>query len=216
MVDYAEDFIPFFTTYNQEADVSFQDITQLNSTTINNNNSTISENDDDEEIPDKESAPQKWRHQPSSFLEQFPSKTNHTSTIKAVNTINTGLWNKEECRLFIKGLIIYGTQWKKFEHIIHSRSIRQIRSHAQKFFDVLRREIKYSDSINEINNNIQTYFTQLLGEEIRLKNQLYSILRNTIFNNIQLSHQTIIQSGEVKSNKCKYFLIEKVAKINNK
>lgn len=44
-----------------------------------------------------------------------------------------GRWNEEEHMLFLKGLEIYGKSWKKISQIVKTRTVVQIRTHAQKY-----------------------------------------------------------------------------------
>eukprot|EP01032_Pedospumella_encystans_P014865 gene14865-17049_t len=46
----------------------------------------------------------------------------------------TGRWTPEEHRLFLEGIMLYGKDWKKMQPLIKSRSLVQIRTHAQKVF----------------------------------------------------------------------------------
>jgi SHAQKYF class myb-like DNA-binding protein len=47
---------------------------------------------------------------------------------------NTGRWTAEEHRLFLQGLELHGKGWKKIAGLIKSRTVVQIRTHAQKYF----------------------------------------------------------------------------------
>ena len=47
---------------------------------------------------------------------------------------NTGRWTQEEHLKFIDGILEYGNEWKKVQSLIKTRSSTQARSHAQKFF----------------------------------------------------------------------------------
>jgi len=51
-----------------------------------------------------------------------------------------GRWTKDEHDKFIKALKIYGKEWSKVQAFIKTRSSGQIRSHAQKFFDQLKKK----------------------------------------------------------------------------
>jgi SHAQKYF class myb-like DNA-binding protein len=44
---------------------------------------------------------------------------------------NTGRWTAEEHRLFLQGLEQHGKGWKKIASLIQSRTVVQIRTHAQ-------------------------------------------------------------------------------------
>lgn len=50
---------------------------------------------------------------------------------------NTGRWTGEEHRLFLQGLEQHGKGWKKIASLIKSRTVVQIRTHAQKYFQKL-------------------------------------------------------------------------------
>jgi SHAQKYF class myb-like DNA-binding protein len=43
-------------------------------------------------------------------------------------------WTPEEHRLFLEGIMLYGKDWKKMQPLIKTRSLVQIRTHAQKVF----------------------------------------------------------------------------------
>jgi SHAQKYF class myb-like DNA-binding protein len=45
-----------------------------------------------------------------------------------------GRWTTEEHELFLQGVLLYGRQWRKMQPLIKTRSIVQIRTHAQKVF----------------------------------------------------------------------------------
>lgn len=49
----------------------------------------------------------------------------------------TGRWTHEEHELFIKGLRLHNKQWKLIAELIQTRTIVQIRTHAQKYFQKL-------------------------------------------------------------------------------
>ena len=100
--------------------------------------------------------------------EYFPKclnpKLNHDSYLH--NHAITGRWKFKEHIQFLEGLDKYGVNWKKIRPLIKTRTIDQIRSHAQKFFMKLK-QVKdeqlgidfTSDNINSIRdmiNNIKS------------------------------------------------------------
>ena len=58
---------------------------------------------------------------------------------------NTGRWTAEEHRLFLQGLDQHGKGWKKIASLIKSRTVVQIRTHAQKYFQKLSKARQNGD-----------------------------------------------------------------------
>ena len=50
-----------------------------------------------------------------------------------------GRWTIEEHKKFIEGIIKFGNNWKKIQKYISTRTATQARSHAQKFFDKIKK-----------------------------------------------------------------------------
>ena len=101
------------------------------------------------------------------------------------NEYNTGRWTNEEHEKFIEGLLKFGNEWKKVESIIKTRSSTQARSHAQKFFLRMKKEINQkiiSDKnlliqhIINTNNNLKIY-TKLTQEQ---KEKLFSFILSNL------------------------------------
>lgn len=46
----------------------------------------------------------------------------------------TGRWTKSEHDRFIKGFEKYGKKWTEVQKVVKTRSLTQVRSHAQKVF----------------------------------------------------------------------------------
>jgi len=51
--------------------------------------------------------------------------------------VSTGRWTSEEHNLFLLGLKKYNKQWKSIAELVKSRTVVQIRTHAQKYFQKL-------------------------------------------------------------------------------
>mmetsp|Transcript_12421 Transcript_12421/g.12478 ORF Transcript_12421/g.12478 Transcript_12421/m.12478 type:complete len:103 (+) Transcript_12421:2-310(+) len=47
---------------------------------------------------------------------------------------NKGRWNAEEKKKFTDALNLYGKDWAKIKNYISTRTLVQVRSHAQKYF----------------------------------------------------------------------------------
>lgn len=52
---------------------------------------------------------------------------------------NTGRWSEEEHRVFLNGLEEHGKQWKLIASMIGTRTVVQVRTHAQKYFQKMER-----------------------------------------------------------------------------
>ena len=64
-----------------------------------------------------------------------PERTSKVAENKPLETV--GRWTDEEHAAFVKGLEIHGKEWKKIAKMIPTRSVVQIRTHAQKYFQKL-------------------------------------------------------------------------------
>lgn len=151
----------------------------------NNNNSTISEVDDGEQ--QCKSLPKLSSNNHRKLFKTIAVLPKYKSSAKAVKSkYENGRWKKVECLLFMKGLLLYGIQWQKLKHLISTRSVEQIRSHAQKVFGVLHKVIHHKNNIHKVNRDIHKYFTRVLGEDIRPKGDFYRIMRDSICKTDQL------------------------------
>ncbi|CAN0096335.1 unnamed protein product [Scytosiphon promiscuus] len=58
---------------------------------------------------------------------------------------NTGRWTYDEHRLFLRGLELHGKGWKKIASLIKTRTVVQIRTHAQKYFQKIAKAKQNGD-----------------------------------------------------------------------
>ncbi|CAM9639177.1 unnamed protein product, partial [Pylaiella littoralis] len=58
---------------------------------------------------------------------------------------NTGRWTYDEHRLFLRGLELHGKGWKKIASLIRTRTVVQIRTHAQKYFQKIAKAKQNGD-----------------------------------------------------------------------
>ena len=72
-------------------------------------------------------------------------KTSHSSNeinneikINSNNINNRGKWSEDEKNKFIEGIALHGTNWKKVQNLIKTRSEVQIRAYSQNFFRKLK------------------------------------------------------------------------------
>lgn len=89
---------------------------------------------------------------------------------------STGRWTHQEHLLFIEGLKIHGKNWKKVESFIGTRTGTQIRSHAQKFFNRIKKEFSTDDPSKYVIDNmgddeIRKIILEHCGEEISNLNE---------------------------------------------
>jgi SHAQKYF class myb-like DNA-binding protein len=61
-----------------------------------------------------------------------------------------GRWTEEEQAAFIDGLRKYGKNWKKISQMVKTRTLTQIRTHAQKFFKKAAKEKLLQDSSMQV------------------------------------------------------------------
>lgn len=87
-----------------------------------------------------------------SFINAFDSldeKSGENSKDKNYSCFehfNQGRWSSEEHKKFIEALFLYGNEWKRVQVYIKTRSSSQARSHAQKFFQKLKADLKIPSS----------------------------------------------------------------------
>lgn len=73
--------------------------------------------------------------------------------LKKTSKYNSGRWTQEEHLKFIDGILEYGNEWKKVQSLIKTRSSTQARSHAQKFFLRIKKNLNITDIPSTQNEN---------------------------------------------------------------
>lgn len=81
-----------------------------------------------------------------------------------------GRWTNNEHRLFLEGLIKYGNEWKMVQKHIKSRSSTQARSHAQKFFIRIKKNISNEKNPETIKRKIHQIFREEMQDEFNPDN----------------------------------------------
>ena len=117
-------------------------------------------------------------------LKNNSSKENENSESNP-NEYHSGRWTNEEHQKFIEGILKYGNEWKRVQSIIKTRSSTQARSHAQKFFLRLKKEInpKILADPNSLlqyiitSTNKEKNYTNLTPEQ---KERLFSVIRSNL------------------------------------
>mmetsp|Transcript_18715 Transcript_18715/g.28688 ORF Transcript_18715/g.28688 Transcript_18715/m.28688 type:complete len:93 (+) Transcript_18715:238-516(+) len=66
------------------------------------------------------------------------------------NDFNFGKWSEEEHHLFLEALKLFGKDWEAIQGHVRSRNIKNIRSHAQKFFGHLLKFLELEQTMEEM------------------------------------------------------------------
>lgn len=67
-----------------------------------------------------------------------------------------GRWTEEEHQIFLQGLELHGKQWKTIASMIGTRTVVQVRTHAQKYFQKLERKNRNQNNANAASSNGKT------------------------------------------------------------
>lgn len=70
-----------------------------------------------------------------------------------------GRWTKREHELFLEGLQRFGKSWKKISSLVHTRTLVQIRTHAQKYLQKQSRAALKADVKAELKPHQEPSFT---------------------------------------------------------
>ena len=97
-----------------------------------------------------------------------------------------GRWNKDEHKKFIEAIIKFGNNWKDVQKYIDTRTSTQARSHAQKYFEKMRKNRNYLkffkplniDNSDNFTNRTITQLHKLYGN--KSKNEINSIVNKFI------------------------------------
>ena len=119
--------------------------------------------------------------------------------------INEGRWSKEENDKFLEGIELFGINWKKVKKLIDTRTIIQVRSHAQKFY--YRMKLCKDDSLG-INFTLKSICNiKDMINHIKSINYNYNIKK--IFNHLSYNYE------KNEKDKKKYIKNNKKSKNNN-
>ena len=158
---------------------------------------------------------------------------------------NEGRWSEEEHEKFLEGIVLYNINWKKIKTLIGTRSIIQVRSHAQKFFKkikvckdeslgidfTLNTVCNLRDMVNQIKNNHSNYniinvFKYLTNKSYNLEKSRKKIAEsnnnNIVFKSRELNNQSNIinlKEDNPNINDNNFFFndieLNDIAKMNN-
>ena len=104
---------------------------------------------------------------------------------------NSGKWTDEEQENFIEGILKYGTEWKKVQQMIKTRSSDQARSHGQKFFIRIKKLLKNEEENNNLNSKEKT-----------IDNILYQVLPKKYIKKLNKNQKAKLFSAISTNAKC--------------
>ena len=105
----------------------------------------------------------------SSFEDDLEGSSMKRESMESKATLH-GRWTNEEHNLFLEGLVLFGNEWKQVQNHIITRSATQARSHAQKFFIRIRKNLNAENDLGKIKQYILKSFANLLGNKFKPKN----------------------------------------------
>ena len=145
-------------------------------------NRTITDSDSES----KEEKPLPIDVEQSSSLNKSSNVSNRKSS-KSEGGHEHGRWTPEEHDLFLEGLMLYGNEWKSVQGHIKTRSATQARSHAQKFFIKLRKDLSSEVDQNIMSEKIIELFQTHLGDKFNPNNKeaFVKMMKKLIFTNEQ-------------------------------
>lgn len=122
-------------------------------------------------------------------VEKFPNAKKYSKKSFKDN-LNEGRWSYSEHLKFIRALSKDGPNWKKISETFNYRTLSQIRSHAQKFFQRLKRCKNNELGIDFTTNSIKSFKDMI--------NHIKSVNINNDINNIFLYLSDINQNSLIE------------------
>ena len=77
-------------------------------------------------------------------------------------SFNTGRWTKTEHERFLRGLRQFGKNWEVISGLLKTRSILQIRTHAQKYFRNVDRGLPFPEQVSARASSVSCWFSALV------------------------------------------------------
>jgi SHAQKYF class myb-like DNA-binding protein len=120
-------------------------------------------------------------------------------------TQNTGRWTNEEKNLFSLAYQWHGKDWQKLSQAIPTRSIRQIRSHAQKFEKSLLKQFFPAPAakvfvLDSAFDGLSNYITRVCSKSYKLYIECQHQLINSQSTKIQMKFAFSPVKGELSHN----------------
>ena len=146
------------------------------------------------------------KENPVKFIVKKNLLFNIQNTSKSSNKKDSieGKWSKEEHDNFLKGLEIYGTNWKQFNNLIKFRTLSQVRSHAQKFYIKMKSCKNENLGINFTLNSIRNINDMV--NQIKITNKNYDVVNifkclENEYNSLKKNKKIIIKKNIKNINK---------------
>ncbi len=117
------------------------------------------------------------------------NESNEGENKRGDSKYNSGRWSEEEHKRFLEGILTYGNEWKKVQNVIKTRSSTQARSHAQKFFLRIKKDLKFHPSVNNYNLNLISDDNQI-GDNFSIK-YFFDILNENEENKFNLKYRKL-------------------------
>ena len=143
----------------------------------------------------------------------FNDNNNNYNDNEYEKIVNTGRWTQKEHELFMEGIRLHHKNWRPIAELIKTRSVVQIRTHAQKYFQKLHKAKGNSVDMNTINNNSVTT-TKITKKESKRK--LSGLIDDNNKNNnnninISMNNQTSLLIDDDNNN---YIYLKEKSKMN--
>ncbi len=125
--------------------------------------------------------------------------------------LKKGSWTKEETKLFIEAVQLFGKNWMKLSNVVKTRSSIQIRSHTQKLILSICKKLKMNSStIKEC--SIENYYNNNLRCKYLLDQSELMILE--IFKGYIPWHKLLLLKAKKKTKKRKRYEVEELLTDN--
>jgi SHAQKYF class myb-like DNA-binding protein len=92
--------------------------------------------------------------------------------------LSTGRWTSEEHNLFLLGLKKYNKQWKSIAELVKTRTVVQIRTHAQKYFQKM-------DKVKDPKARMSSSYDSYQDDDVKSSSRSSSISNNSMESGVE-------------------------------